>query len=159
MSVTPAQNFHAVLFPHRSLSRRGFWVLVAIVGGVMGLAGLRALALGAWPVTIFAALDVALVWGAFKLSYRSGRQFEEVSVTDTEVLVRKVTPSGTVTEHRFNPYWARLSITREEDEGVVRLDLGSHGKTIVVGAFLNPEDRASFADAFSDALARARHAA
>ncbi len=147
-----------MLFPHRSLSRRGFWVLIAIVAGIMGMAALRALAIGAWPVAIFALADILLVWGAFKLSYRAGRQFEEVTVTAEEVLVRKVTSAGKVTEHRFNPHWARLNVTRVEDEGVVRLDLGSHGRFIVVGAFLNPDDRASFADAFADALARARAA-
>ncbi len=153
------RSFHAVLFPHRSLSRRGFMVLMAIVGGVMGIAAVRAYALGAWPVTLFAVADIALVFVAFKLSYRSARQFEEVSISDDEVLVRKVTPAGRVTEHRFNALWAKLSVTRHEEEGVTRLDLGSHGKSIVIGAFLNPDDRATFADAFAEALAKARRPA
>ncbi|MEO1103725.1 MAG: DUF2244 domain-containing protein, partial [Pseudomonadota bacterium] len=125
----------------------------------MGFAALRALALGAWPITIFAIADVLLVYVCFKLSYRSGRQFEEVRVDPGEVLVRKVTPAGRVTEHRFHPFWARLSVTRHDEEGVTRLDLGSHGEWIVLGAFLNPDDRASFADAFGEALARARQPA
>jgi uncharacterized membrane protein len=158
MTASIAQPFHAVLFPHRSLSQRGLWITLGIVAATMAFAGGRALALGAWPVALFAAADVLLVWGAFRLSYRAGRQFEEVTVTPQEVLVRKVTPAGRVSEHRFDPAWARLSVTRREEEGVVRLDLGSHGRWIVIGAFLNPEDRASFADAFSDALARARTA-
>lgn len=154
MPTPPA--FHAVLFPHRSLGRRGFFVVMAIVGGVMGVAALRALVLGAWPVAFFAIADVVLVYGAFKLSYRSARQFEEVSISDDEVLVRKVTAAGRVTEHRFNAIWARLSVTRHDEEGVTRLDIVSHGTSVVIGAFLNPEDRASFADAFGAALARAR---
>lgn len=152
-------NFHAVLFPHRSLSKRGFRVLIAVIGAAMGLAALRFWTIGAWPVALFAIADVVLVYVAFQLSYRSGRAFEEVSVTDQAVVVRKVAPSGKVTEHRFNPVWARLSITRRDDEGVVRLDLGAHGTWVVVGAFLNPDDRESFASAFSDALAEARRAA
>ncbi|MEM9223563.1 MAG: DUF2244 domain-containing protein [Pseudomonadota bacterium] len=151
--------FHAVLFPHRSLSTRGFFIMMAIVVGVMGFAGLRALALGAWPIAIFAVADVLLIYVCFKLSYRAGRQFEEVRVDPHEVLVRKVSPAGRVIEHRFHPSWARLTVTRHEDEGVTRLDLGSHGKWIVLGAFLNPDDRASFAEAFADALARARQPA
>lgn len=148
-----------MLFPHRSLSRKGFFVLMAIVVAVMGIGALRAMALGAWPIAIFAVADVALVYICFKLSYRSGRAFEEVTVNESEVLVRKVTSSGLITEHRFHPFWARLSVTRLEDEGVTRLDFGSHGKFIVLGAFLSPDDRASFADAFADALARARQPA
>lgn len=156
MSASRIQPFHAVLFPHRSLSRRGFWIVIAIVAVVMAFAGGRALAVGAWPVAIFAAADVFLVWGAFRLSYRAGRRFEEITVNEKEVLIRQVNAAGHAVEHRFDPAWARLAITREEGEGVVRLDFGSHGRTIVIGAFLNPEDRASFADAFSEALARAR---
>ncbi|MBJ3775264.1 DUF2244 domain-containing protein [Acuticoccus mangrovi] len=156
MPNSSAQSFHAVLFPHRSLSRRGFWITMGIVTAALGFAGLRALAFGAWPVACFAVLDVALLYGAFRLSYRSGRAFEEVSVSPAEVLVRKVTPAGRVTEHRFQTMWARLSVTRVDDEGVTRLDLGSHGRSITIGAFLNPDDRASFADAFSAALSRAR---
>lgn len=151
--------FHAVLYPHRSLSRRGFFVMMAAIIGIMGFGALRALALGAWPIAIFSVLDVLLVYVCFKLSYRSGRQFEEIAVSESEVLVRKVTASGEVTEHRFNPFWARLTVTRHEEEGVTRIDLGSHGTFIVVGAFLNPDDRASFAAAFADALDRARRAA
>lgn len=158
MSTASATDFHAVLFPHRSLSRRGFFVVMAIVGGVLGVATLRALAIGAWPVAVFTLADILLVWGAFKLSYRSARAFEEVSIAADEVRVRKVTAAGGVTEHRFNAIWARLKIIRR-DEGVVRLDLGSHGQWIVIGDFLNPDDRESFASAFGDALARARDTA
>ncbi len=157
MQPTASQGlFHAVLFPHRSLSRKGFFVMMAIVVAVMGIGALRALALGAWPIAFFAVADVALVYGCFKLSYRSGRAFEEVTVNEEEVLVRKVSAAGRVTEHRFHPVWARLAVTRHDDEGVTRLDLGSHGKWIVLGAFLSPDERASFADAFADALAQAR---
>lgn len=151
-----APPFHAVLFPHRSLSRRGFVVLMACVAAVLGLGAVRAVAIGAWPVAVFAALDVVLVWGAFTLSYRAARQFEEVSVTPQEVLVRKVTPAGRVTEHRFHPSWARLSVTRHDEEGVTRVDLAAHGRSIVIGAFLNPDDRASFAAALGEALSRVR---
>ena len=149
-------QFHAVLFPHRSLSRRGFFIMMAVVVVIMVAAAGRAFSIGAWPVSLFALADIALIWGAFKLSYRAGNQFEEVSVDPDEVHVRKVTPARRVSEHRFQTLWARLSVTRHEDEGVTRVELGSHGKWIVLGAFLNPQDRASFADAFGDALSTAR---
>lgn len=153
MSVAEVEPFHAVLFPHRSLSRRGFFILMAVVGGAMGFAALRTLAIGAWPVALFALADIVLVWGAFKLSYRSGRQFEEVTVTPAEVLIRKVSPAGRIHEHRFQTAWARLSLVHR-DEDVVNLSIGAHGKSIVLGAFLNPADRTSFAKALGEALTR-----
>ena len=155
MSIAEAEPFHAVLFPHRSLTRRGYLVLMAVVAGAMGFAALRTWAIGAWPVSLFAVADILLVWGAFKLSYRSGRQFEEITVTPSEVLIRKVSPAGRVREHRFQTAWARLAVVRR-DEDVVNLEIGSHGRAVVIGAFLNPEDRASFASALSDAISRSR---
>lgn len=155
----PHWLFHAVLFPHRSLSRRGFMVVMGGVALILGFGAARFWAIGAWPVALFALLDVVLLYVAFRLSYRSAREFEEVGVSEREVMVRKVTSSGKVKEHRFNPAWTRLAITRRDEEGVVRLDLGSHGKWVVVGAFLNPPDRESFAHAFSNALDDARNPA
>ncbi len=156
MSDPRPHLFHAVLYPHRSLSRQGFWILMGAIILIMGFAASRALSIGAWPVAVFALADIALVYGAFKLSYRAGRQFEEVTVDEAEIRVRKVTPSGHVSTHAFQTAWAKLSITRHEDEGVTRLDLGSHGQWIVLGAFLDPEARENFADAFSTALNRAK---
>ena len=49
--------------------------------------------------------------------------------------------------------WARLSVVHR-DEDVVNLSIGAHGKSIVLGAFLNPADRTSFAKALGEALTR-----
>ncbi len=100
--------------------------------------------------------DVGLLFFAFRHNYRSARAFEEVQVSTTEVLVRQVGANGRMREFRFNPAWARLAITRLADEGVTNLTLISHGRSLVVGGFLNPDDRESFAAAFGGALADAK---
>lgn len=144
--------FSAVLTPHRSLGRRQFVLLMAVLSAVMTLGAARAVAIGAWPVAAFAALELFLVWGAFRLSYRAARAFEEVHVWPHELLVRQVGSNGRTHEHRFHPFWARLSVTRIADEGVVALAIASHGRSVIVGSFLNPADRESFAEALAGAL-------
>lgn len=151
-----APFFSAVLTPHRSLGRRGFLVMMGIALAIAAWSGVRFYVLGAWPVAIFMLADVGLLYVAFKLNYRAARAFEEVHVSLSEVVVRQVAANGRMREHRFNPAWARLSVTRLADEGVTRLALTSHGTSLVVGAFLNPDDRESFASAFDTALADAR---
>ncbi|MDQ0316793.1 DUF2244 domain-containing protein [Amorphus orientalis] len=151
-----APFFSATLTPHRSLGRRGFLTMMLIALAVAFWSGMRFYVLGAWPIALFMLADVGLLYLAFKLSYRSGRAFEEVHVSLTEVVVKQVAANGRMREHRFNPAWARLTVTRLADEGVTRLDLSSHGRSLVVGAFLNPDDRESFASAFGNALADAR---
>ena len=150
--------FSAILTPYRSLGPNGFRVLMVCVGTICFVSGLPFLFMGAWPVFLFFSLDVLLVWFAFKMNYRSGRAFEEVEVFPETVTVRQVSPAGEVATHRFNPYWVRLSVHRIEDEGVVRITLTSHGHSLDVGTFLNPLDRESFAEAFRNALSRAREA-
>ncbi|PLX38759.1 MAG: DUF2244 domain-containing protein [Hyphomicrobiales bacterium] len=148
--------FSALLTPHRSLGPRGFLILMMVTGGLCFYAGVLFWAVGAWPVVGFLGLDVLLVWFAFRMSYRSGRAYEEVGVSQHMVIVRKVSPGGRAHEFRFNPHWVRLAVHRIEDEGCVHVALTGQGEKLDIGTFLNPKDRESFARAFADALMRAR---
>ena len=148
--------FSATLRPHRSLGRAGFLVLISAISVVWLGFGLFLWEHGAWPVVGFGGLDVLAIYIAFKLNYRAARAFEEVEVTRTEIVVRKVMASGRAQEFRFNPQWVRLEVQELPDEGVVRLALRARDKRLAVGNFLNPEDRKSFARALGAALATVR---
>lgn len=148
--------FTAVLTPHRSLGRAGFGVLMAGVAAVSIAVAAAFSLIGAWPVVGFAGLDVALVALAFAANYHAARAYEEVAISPTEIRLAKVAPRGHRIEHRFNPLWVRLEVTRLDDEGVIRLVLRSRGEGVELGAFLNPDDRTSFAEALTAALHQAR---
>lgn len=150
---TEAPFFSAILTPYRSLGPNGFLVLMLCTGAVSFAAGMVFLMIGAWPVFGFFGLDMALIWLAFRWNYASAKTFEEVSVSRSEVVVRKVDPGKRLREYRFNPFWVRLTVTRLEDEGVTKISLTARGESIDVGNFLNPEDRTSFAGAMAMALA------
>ena len=75
------------------------------IGGISFIAGLVFLIAGAWPVMGFFGLDVLLVYWAFKANYRSARAYETVTVTSSDIVVRKVGQRGAVTEMSFNPLW------------------------------------------------------
>ncbi|MCY4190056.1 MAG: DUF2244 domain-containing protein [Rhodospirillaceae bacterium] len=55
------------------------------------------------------------------------------------------------------PWWVRVSIPRPV-EHESRLVLSSHGQSLVVGAFLSPDERGEMADALEDALCQLRGA-
>jgi uncharacterized membrane protein len=148
--------FSATLSPHRSLGRRGFLLIIGGVSALWFVLGLYFWSLGAWPIFGFGGLDVLAIYVALKLNYRSARAYEEVSVSRAEIVVRKVTSAGRVQELRFNPQWVKLEVIALEHEGVVRVALRSRDKRVPVGAFLNPDDRESFAEAFGAALEAAR---
>jgi len=149
-------EFSVVLTPYRSLGRKGFVVVMTIIAVSCFISGMLFLSLGAWPVMIALVIDVLAIWLAFKINYRSARRYEEISIWRDEVLVRKVSPSGKVTEFSFNPFWTKFMVDRHEEFGVLAMKLREAGRELEVGSFLNPDDRKSFASAFSLALAHAR---
>lgn len=148
--------FTAVLTPYRSLGPNGFMILMGCFGVVCFFSGFLFWRIGAWPVFGFFGLDVALLWCAFRLNYRSARVFEEVSVSRSQISVRRVGPGNRYQEYHFNPVWVRLTVNRLDDEGVVKINLSSRGETVDLGNFLNPVDRTSFAGAIANALSVAK---
>lgn len=148
--------FSATLTPHRSLGRRGFLVLMSVIAGLWFFTGLYFWSLGAGLVMGFIGLDFLAIWLAFKLNYRAARAYEDVEVTRDALVIRKISAGGRVQEIRFNPRWARLELHREEEEGITRVTVRMRDERVVVGGFLNPDDRQSFARAFGAALAEAR---
>jgi len=148
--------FSAILTPHRSLSPRGFTVLMTAIGVISFIAGIAFLMMGAWPVFGFFGLDVLLIYWAFRVNYRAGRLHERVELTRDELTVTRVLPSGRSQSWSFNPYWARLLVEDDPRKGAV-LSISSHGRTLVFGRFLSEEEKHDFADALSGALHGAKH--
>jgi uncharacterized membrane protein len=147
--------FSATLTPHRSLSRRGFLILMGIIAGLWFVTGLYFWSLGAALVMGFVGLDFLAIWIAFKLNYRAARAYEDIEVSRDALVIRKVSAGGRVQEIRFNPRWVRLELQREEDEA----SPGSPSACAASGcrsALSQPGDRQSFARAFGAALAEAR---
>lgn len=140
-------NFDLVLRPNMSLSRRGFFWLMVFFTVISMIVGGYFWSLGAWPVFGFFGLDVALLYGAFRLNYRYGKRYETLSMAEEKLVFSQVTALGTARQWEFDPYWVRVSLERfgAQGEDIGALILSSHGKYVSVGAFLAPEERESLA--------------
>ncbi len=145
--------FEAVLSPYRSLGRIGFVVLMGATTLITVIHMAIFARVGAWPVFAFFGLDLALLFGAFWLSYRSARAREFIRMSRTDLSIRKVAPSGRAEDHQFNPFWTRFNIARHEEIGITGMRISSRGQQTEIGSFLNPDDKESFATAFQRALA------
>jgi uncharacterized membrane protein len=148
--------FSAVLTPHRSLGRRGFVILMLVLGGISFTTGIVFLIAGAWPIFGFCGLDVLLVYWAFRVSYRRANAYEQVTVTPSELTVRQVSHRGRIREWTLNPLWVRLERIVHEEFGIERLFLVSHGRRLAIAACLGPQEKESFAHALSAALGEAK---
>jgi uncharacterized membrane protein len=149
------EPFRAVLTPHRSLSPKGFRILMISLGAIGLGTGMLFLALGAWPVLGFFGLDVLLVYIAFRVNYRAGRLYETLVLTPASLVLTRVHPSGRQERFHCNPYWARVSL-REWPDGRTALSIASRGTELAFGAFLTDDERRDLASALTDALLTAR---
>jgi uncharacterized membrane protein len=148
--------FSALLTPHRSLNRTGFVVLMSFLSVVSFAAGLAFLLMGAWPVFGFFGLDILAIYWAFRVNFRRARATEEISVTPSELRVRRVSHRGHVAEWVLNPLWVQLDQKVHAEFGIEKLYLVSKGRHLAIANFLGPDEKASFAKALTVALQAAR---
>ncbi|MGJ4896454.1 MULTISPECIES: DUF2244 domain-containing protein [unclassified Bradyrhizobium] len=148
--------FAARLTPHRSLNRTGFLVLMVVVCAISFIGGIASLLMGAWPVLGFFGLDALAIYWAFKVNFRRANAYEDISITLTELRLRRVSHKGHVMEWRFNPLWVRLDQETHEEFGIERLYLVARGQRVAIASFLGPEEKASFAKALTAGLQAAK---
>ncbi|WP_234186869.1 DUF2244 domain-containing protein [Shinella sp. NM-101] len=148
--------FSAELHPYRSLGRNGHRIFF-LIAGALSLAHMAVFMIsGAWPVVMFFGADFLILFGAFWLNNRAARAKEIVSLSRTNISIRKIAPSGKETEHAFNPFWARFLVSRKAKIGITAMHVRGNGRETDVGTFLPLDDRERFASAFSGALARVK---
>ena len=148
----------AVITPHRSLSSRGFIVLIAVMTAINACSAALFLSMGAGLVPIFLGLDLLAVIIAFAVSRRAAERRECVQVTAAEVRVTLCSPKG---EHTV--WVSPTSVTRvamigragEEDDLRLRLS----DRELRVARDLSRPERLAFAKALDRAIWRARNGA
>jgi uncharacterized membrane protein len=148
--------FSALLTPHRSLNRTGFVLVMTFLSVISFATGIAFLIMGAWPVFGFLGLDVLAIYIAFKINFGRARAREEITVTLSELRVRRVSHRGHVVEWVLNPLWVRLDEVIHDEFGTERIYLISRGRRVSVGSFLGAEEKASFAKALRAGLVAAK---
>jgi len=154
-------GFEAVLYPQRSLSHFGFMLLMSVLSGLSFLIGIMFFLKGAWPVFGFLGLDVALVYGAFRIHYRSGRAAEVIRLSPQELKIIRITAKGEQREWVFNPYWVTVSMACPphvpKNLGESFIQVRSHGRGVFLGLFLRQEERVEVMESLKQALRDCRN--
>jgi len=149
-------QFSAVLMPNRSLSPKGFLILMVLVGGVSFSVGIYFMWLGAWPVFGFFGLDVLLIYWAFRKNFSDCETRELIEITDRDFVVQRFLPKKPAQKYRLNRHWVRLELAEDKARELVgALTVHSHGKVIEIASFLGPDERKDFYLVLNRALGRA----
>jgi uncharacterized membrane protein len=153
--MTRALYMDAEIRPHRSLSERGFIILIGVVTVANGCSAAVFLAMGATFVPIFLGVDVLAVVIAFLASFRAARQVQRIRVTARDVVVTHETPRWTRVIWESPTAFTRVDVDREKGRAVgVRLALS--GRELSLAQALSPRERGEFAQALQRAIWRAR---
>ena len=149
----------AEIRPNRSLSERGFIILISIITLANVSSAIVFLRMGAHYVLPFLGLDLLAIVVAFVVSYRSGRVIERVQVSAAEVLITYETPKLSRVVWKSPTAFTRVTTERDEEDRVMALRVVLSGRDVAVAAALSPGERGEFARALETAIWKAKRQA
>jgi len=163
---TTSRRFRETLtiWPHRSLSPRGFLLVMTALGVLAFCIGLGFFLLGAWPVIGFLGLEILVVWCAFKINYRAAKQRQHLTATATKLKIENVSPAGERDTTELPTAWVKVELTPRDAPDThsrhrQKLLVRSHGRTAEIGTFLHPAETPKLARDVGQMVQRARDAA
>lgn len=130
------------LWPHRSLTRRGFvWFVGAtallIAVPLFGTLGSPVL----WALLPFLLGTIWAIWFALRKNGRDREIVEDLRLSADRIALVRYGPNGRRQAWEANPYWVR--VTLHETGGPVPnyLTLKGEGREVELGAFLSEDER------------------
>ncbi len=162
--MSSAIYMDAEIKPNRSLSERGFIVLISVITLANVASAIVFLKIGAHLVPIFLGIDGAAITVAFLASFKAGRIIERVRVSASDVVITHETPTASRVVWESPIASTRVSTERDEENRVMglkiqRSDRQAPPREAPVAAALSPTERGEFARALEAALWRARRSA
>ncbi len=143
--------FEAVIVPHRSLSRRGLFVLIGAICTLSMITSTLFWLLGAWPIAVFNGAEITLAVLLLRWNVRQARANEVILLSPSLLRVIRTAADGARSEIRLAPGWLRVEL-QERKGRVPGLFLAAQGDRIEVGASLGEPEKLSLADGLRTAL-------
>ena len=146
----------AEIKPNRSLSQRGFVILICVITLANVASAVVFLKLHAHVIPVFLAIDVLAVIVAFLSSFKAGRVIERVQVSADAVKVTHEAGQYVRLVWESPTAFTRVTTERDEDDRCTALRLALSGRQKSVAVALSPRERGEFAKALEDAIWRAK---
>ena len=134
------------LWPHRSLSQRGFvWFIgltaVMIAVPLIGILGTPVL----WALLPFLLGTIWSVWFALRKNGRDRDIVEDLRLSSNRITLVRHGPNGSRKDWEANPYWLRLTLHETGGPVPNYLTLKADGREVELGAFLSEDERIALA--------------
>jgi uncharacterized membrane protein len=127
-------------------------IVVSAVVVMTSAVALRFWLLGAWPVLMFAFVEIPLVVVLLTLNMRQARANELIMLDATQVTVVRTDPAGRRRQEILPAAWLRVVLNATN--GTSSVVLTSQGRICEVGAFLHEQDKTSLFKSLETAIHR-----
>ena len=145
----PGETVSVMVFPHRSLSRSGLIGFLLAQSLAAGIFALLAASQGNVLAPVFALLELGVVTYCLLRVWRTSGEGQIITLTPSRL---QITATRTRSA-QFHPYWVRVRLEAGRWRGwPSRLLLGSHGRVVEVGRFLNEAERRLLAQRLTELL-------
>jgi uncharacterized membrane protein len=145
----PGETVSVMVLPHRSLSRSGLIGFLVAQSLAAGIFALLAAAQGNVLAPVFALLELGVVTYCLQRVWRASGEGQIITLTPLRLQIT-ATHAGSA---QFHPYWVRVRLEAGRWRGwPSRLLLGSHGREVEVGQFLNDAERRILAQRLTQLL-------
>ena len=147
-----AQIGHIVLRPNQSANWQTVLLIVSLISFVIFCIALYMASIGAWLILPFSGLEIfVLVLANYYFLRRNARQEVIVFSADSVTIERGIKrPTQTI---RFQRYWTKSkTIQPAHPRYPKKIALYCKNQQVIVGNFLNEEDRKTLAELLKDML-------
>ncbi|MFN6925631.1 MULTISPECIES: DUF2244 domain-containing protein [Tabrizicola] len=154
---TPDTEARLHVWPHRSLSQRGFVWFLGLTAALIALPLLGILGSPVvWALLPFLLAAIWAIWFALRKNGRDRDIVEDLSLTRDRVHLVRHGPRGQRREWDANTYWLRVTLHKTGGPVPNYLTLKGEGREVELGAFLSEEERIALKDELAERLARLR---
>ena len=151
------QRLH--LWPHRSLSQRGFVWFIGLTTALIALPLVSTLGSPVlWGLLPFLAGAVWALWFALRKNGRDRDIVEELTLSPGNVTLARHNPDGSRQDWHANPHWVQVDCHASGGPVPQYLTLRGNGRTVELGAFLSEDERVALKADLTRALDRLRTA-
>ena len=149
------QRLH--LWPHRSLTQRGFVGFVGLTAALIavplfGTLGSPVL----WALLPFLLGTIWAIWFALRKNGRDRDIVETLSLTPDRITLVRHGPRGQRQDWEANPYWVQAKLHETGGPVPNYLTLKGDGREVELGAFLSEDERVSLRGELDAALSALR---
>lgn len=143
--------YSITLKPYRSLNKIGFITMMVILCGFSFITGIIFMKKGAWPVFGFFGLDILLVYIFFRLSFKSGKEFEVINLTKKKLIIKKYKEKKIIKTYILDANWVKIQIQNPLEHSS-KLQISSKNESIIIGSFLRLDEKIEVLQNIENAL-------